>query len=585
MPRGNDQQQNLVRTSHSSLKVFAREKTEEVDSPFALTAAPLTLEERKERVRGIQVNRVGDLMGEFNVMDEMKEYKDEYKPVLKSAFKRKVKTSNKKSRLYAKNQNALAIEDVSTQLSEQRAAFMDKTDILSKIESKEEASALSAYLDESTAEKTIDDYSKGGADREAVLLGCIEKFLSIKTDRIRLNTDTDIARSSMLLEDIADKQASMLQLILRNQTIFNNLDKELQEKVYDKMGVLSNMGAYYRIRKQIITDPYYRAHYNSEVSRSFSVDDPVEKQRLTRLILIASGMKTQIAFSSRDVRFAPCNTNFDYINLGSDADTNQYNNLISHYDHISALEFGKNSHSLEQAGVHRDYLQTIVDEQNPEAQKIFQALYKSTITVNGVTSKESLFRGSAGLVSLKGISAMSHEQLSQFLNNLSSDQDQEKLEGLKTLRDLLVDHVKYLKGKYGNDLSYLHPTHLERLGSEITNDFVNNTNTAEALTYMLKVPEVAEGHKDEMLDALMYAGFVCQYNYNMAGATNTMKQAETPSFRNMYKLSSSMTGLSLLATSSSAVNQYVDVEGQLRALEAKDIGTSGMTDPVVVSHG
>lgn len=260
----------------------------------------------------------------------------------KNMFKsREKKIKNKKSRLYKKDQNAKTMEARDKERREERndeaamrravpdnlrkkISFQELKDIsvLSNIFSEADITKLPPELNRPEAE--VNRMNK--ADKARYLKKREEKLAEIKktsmkdnfndllakyvsldatddekennaleimtkvTEKLmkydfaapKLTDDAYIAKNAKLFEDMNNLIDIYHRLNKKYPEAIKKISTEVQSKLNDKVTRLEDMGNYYRIRKLLITNPYYRTHYNEELSFNADKQDSAEKKLLAK---------------------------------------------------------------------------------------------------------------------------------------------------------------------------------------------------------------------------------------------------------------------------------------------------------------
>lgn len=260
----------------------------------------------------------------------------------KSMFKsREKKIKNKKSRLYKKDQNAKALEKYEKERWEERndeailrrsvpidvkkkIKFQELKDIsvLSNILSEPDMTQLPAELNKPQAE--VNRMKK--ADKERYLKARAAKIKELKKASTKNNFNELLNNYTSIDASPADKENNALDIMTRvtqklmsydfvtpkltddayiakNVKVFDDMIRLLdiyhrlnekfpntiqkisntvKNKLDEKVNRLEDIGNFYRIRKMIISNPYYRTHYNEELSYNAELKDSPEKKLLAK---------------------------------------------------------------------------------------------------------------------------------------------------------------------------------------------------------------------------------------------------------------------------------------------------------------
>lgn len=202
---------------------------------------------------------------EMNITTLHDEYKDRFTE--KRMFKsRESKISNKKSRLYKKNRNGALIEDYINRQKNKNQSDIKEPEI--KISHEE-------LTDELLQEKT-----KQMSDM-------VENIMSYKIAKVNLMNDSYVASHVEYYDQMNRDLASYERMRKAYPGFEDNLEETHRRKLRVRIERLDELGAFFRVRKMIILDPYYRRHYNEELSMNVSENDSEDKKRLAKLLRLS----------------------------------------------------------------------------------------------------------------------------------------------------------------------------------------------------------------------------------------------------------------------------------------------------------
>lgn len=158
-------------------------------------------------------------------------------------------------------------------------------------EQKEERQKAYPQLTESTTlyGDAIAAFLTEDQQRNQKLLGsdageeCIRQFmeLDLSTD---FRTDQAFAEQSFKMEDISQKTEALFYLLDKHPQMDEYLSDEERAELGEKMERAKAYSDYYQIRKKVMTNSYYRSHYNSEISYRYHESDTLEQKNLTLLL-------------------------------------------------------------------------------------------------------------------------------------------------------------------------------------------------------------------------------------------------------------------------------------------------------------
>ena len=194
------------------------------------------------------------------VNDDFVEYNSVYKEKTFGWGKsREQKIKNPKSRLYGKDQIAKQLE--SLEIEEIPQEQMEKyNEVTENAETKEQM------------EKNI-----------PVLGDITKELLSIDYSEINFSSMADIVNNASMFEKHA-RFAEIAEKAYNANPGFLVSLKEKEAMVKNSLSLVRAATAYYRVKKLIYTNPYYRTHYNEEISMNAKADDSPDKQQLSKLL-------------------------------------------------------------------------------------------------------------------------------------------------------------------------------------------------------------------------------------------------------------------------------------------------------------
>ena len=112
---------------------------------------------------------------------------------------------------------------------------------------------------------------------------CIRQFMELDLNA-DLVTDQAFAAQSPRLEDISHKTEALFYLLDNYPQLDERLSEREREDLGKKMDMARALSDYYQIRKKVVTNAYYRSHYNSEISYRYHESDTLEQKNLTLLL-------------------------------------------------------------------------------------------------------------------------------------------------------------------------------------------------------------------------------------------------------------------------------------------------------------
>lgn len=192
-----------------------------------------------------------------------------------SASKRRSKAHMAGSALQVKERNAVRLEEAGRKWEKTREKSVKK--VLSRFV----GNRCSLGVDEM---KSLSCFFQAGADddnfamvlrycngkRQAlsvtgVMRNVFQKFMELDIGGLDLSTDETFSKCAARLEDISEKSNAIEFLIRDNPGFWDSLTDEQKELFRFKLAQTTLIRDYYFCRKDLITHPYYRSHYNSEI--------------------------------------------------------------------------------------------------------------------------------------------------------------------------------------------------------------------------------------------------------------------------------------------------------------------------------
>ncbi len=196
------------------------------------------------------------------------------------SVKRKVYRNISSSELYKREQLAKRLEE-REQLMRERAGQKERKwmHLSQQDYSAEEVRAIAMF-------ESSNDYQNGELTGEKVnmKLECIRQFMELELPQ-NLLRDEDFVNQSMAMEELLQKSEAFFDLFRCNPDMEEELvTAEQGVLLHEKMSRVKAFTNYYQIRKRVITNSYYRSHYNSEISYRYHESDTKEQKNLTLLL-------------------------------------------------------------------------------------------------------------------------------------------------------------------------------------------------------------------------------------------------------------------------------------------------------------
>ncbi len=222
------------------------------------------------------------------------DYGSKFNSRIKSDIKRLEKQRDTSSRLYRKKENASLIASSEKKVREQAFSMLSSSiNIDQKLCDKEDLCDLAAFMDvdknkavELTSLFLDESELVGGRNVQEALDRMLQVILAFNLGDIRLDNDTELAGNGAKLESLTWKIAAFDRLSEKYR-YFDQLDADTQKKINNKLDCIRAVSDYYIIRKDIITDPMYKSHYNDELSMDFTRAETPQQTELAQKLLRA----------------------------------------------------------------------------------------------------------------------------------------------------------------------------------------------------------------------------------------------------------------------------------------------------------
>ncbi len=336
------------------------------------------------------------------------------------SIKRKVYRNISYSELYKREQLAKRLEERERLMRESAGQKEQKwMHLYQRDYSAEEVRAIAMF-------EATNDYQNGELTGEKVnmKLECIRQFMELELPQ-NLLRDEDFVNQSMAMEEILQKSEAFFDLFRCSPEIEDDmLTTEQGQLLREKMSQVKAFTNYYQIRKKVITNSYYRSHYNSEISYRYHESDTKEQKNLTILLWQMESIKDNALLLER-------------------AEEREYSKTL--------IEFREN--------------RNVSDEEVRDKRNALEALRvskTSDVRRNTARAPQRSRYIREGVQRLKGQGAGGQELLGELTDRFSK-------------------HMRYLEDKYGNGLALLPLRELLEHEKEIQEDFADMEPYGELL--------------------------------------------------------------------------------------------------------
>ena len=490
---------------------------------------------------------------------ELEFFGNEYKDEL-TEEERQLEIAKEGSELNIKENQAKSLESVinnqrSFKLSKFRAAAI-KGQISMK---EEEARSLSEFLEdnEDANAELLKNYSGDEEKRDTVLAKIFDDFINTDFKALKFNTVEEGINKAETLERLTNRLGAMQKLFMSNPMFmqrmlekratensrkFPEAEREAKIKEYiadakefykDKMREANKACVTYRLLRNVITDPYYRSHRASEISRVFDGEYTHEQKSLTlKLNMLAQAMGTAYNYLPND----------EFIH-----DQEKYQGKLYFPAKVIQDKAGGEYHKNDLSVKGTKHAKIFEDLKKNDIER-FSKLFRVEYQIEGDTDKctEHVGRSVGVIANLPAIQDMEPEALKTMLMNMSetaksqvegqppSEEEIEaaknkNLEGLKQYKEVIKKHMRYMKKKYGAGYHLTDPRVLAAHMPEVQRDFCFLTDTYAMLVYMYKKPGVMDlndPEENKLMSELMYYNFIgSAYMFAYRGLEN-MNESE-----------------------------------------------------------
>ncbi|MBE5926378.1 MAG: hypothetical protein E7270_05385 [Lachnospiraceae bacterium] len=325
----------------------------------------------------------------------------------------------------------------------------------------------------------------------------IRSFLDLNLS-VDLRNDDAIVAESQRLEEITARTQAVKKYLKNNPQVREQMSEEEQIALDTKLEIATDIYQYYQIQKKVITNTYYRTHYNSEISSVYSETDSLEQRNLTLLIWQSEAYKNKKGITGKIAGNAWLANYTDEIVVGKKGAKEAQNRkeiaVRARFNNVfSDREYGKNVAAIEDSP-HAEYFRLHDREGDPIYENLSNRKYQ--VTGIPITMSESFARYLSNIPRMKAIQNMKGEDVQGMIEDLvKTPQDVNNIEevkrcreanirGLRVYKEVLKTQMNYLKRKYGNGFLLLSPEEIANHNREFDNDFTNMQGATELINYM-----------------------------------------------------------------------------------------------------
>ncbi len=214
-------------------------------------------------------------------------YKDVY-----TEKERKEQAAKKGTELWHKKANAEFIEKQEKERQEKmrsRALQAAKKSGIVGNALSQDVTALSAFMGSSTKANAELIKLYRGADKRKVIVACMKKFMKLDLETLDIRSNNKIAENAEKLERFSELFSGMQYLITNSPEVYASLPEKTRLSFERYYGKANTVVTYYRLKKQVMLDSYFRTHENREISMEASKGMTSEQLNLTEMIWQSQG--------------------------------------------------------------------------------------------------------------------------------------------------------------------------------------------------------------------------------------------------------------------------------------------------------
>ena len=467
--------------------------------------------ERQEREQK-QESRIAGLRQQYQVQIPSQSVWEEFAEKSKEsvgARKRSIRSKMHGSRLRAKRKQAERVEaakEVWKEILRRRKQELEAPEGCST----EDFQALMQYLteDEKSNRLLLPGQMEESHLSEEQCAHLVRQYMELDLN-VDLRTDQTVAAESLRLEEISGKTKAMFYLLNSHPELREQLPREEREDLQAKLELGKQIADYYELQKKVMTNVWYRNHYNSEISHRYQEGDTLEQKNLTLLLWQAEYLRSEEGMASDRSRIRRLMLYEENVNQENEAFTQNTRAILSR--EITVAEYGKNVTNIEDSP-HAAYFRQHDVAGDPLRVRLKEEHYQ--VTGEQAAMGESFVRHLSNLPRWKAVQHMEAGEMQQMIENLIRSPEQmndpeeiercrqANLQGMRVFKEQIKKQMNYLKRKYGNGFPLLSAQELMDHLGEFENDFTNMQGLSEFVIYLKKLPGMFDESdpKDQEMD-------------------------------------------------------------------------------------
>lgn len=515
-----DDQNGIQLTSQAQKQ---QEMTQQVNELFALRSEhlenverdPMTLEQTTHRRQEMVASMRQALCTAIPVVIPKEKTKEEQYSKTKakeslSASKRKKYSKKEGHPLYRKEQNALLAERLDQEAEERyqmRKSFAEEIDGYQEMSvcEKELIFKLTDSENPMVARERMMEFADK-TKRLDMINHYVKELMALNLEGIDLSSDQSLLSQDRMFRRMGELVAGLNGMMELYPDYKATLDRDVKSLFDDKLEKVKKLSDYYRAKKILMTDQYYRSHLNSEVSYVADEEASLEQNRATEKLWMVEQMLDQLKLSNLASRV---NESF------KDNHPKEVLNVARRLPAVDP-EPGKNIEPLAEKR-HMGMLRQFKEE-HPELAARLDGSGNVHYQIYGSehSSTESVVRHLHNFSWLRATQVMSDEDLKMMLMQLSkrpedpANEEQVKearesnIAGVRAFKSLMRLQIDYLSRKYGAGFFSMKMEDQIVHQEEFADDFANVVGFRAMMDYLRKEPGVWEPEDEALFKALNY---------------------------------------------------------------------------------
>ncbi len=209
-------------------------------------------------------------------------YKDVY-----TDKERKKQASTKGTELWQKKVNAEFIEQqekVRQEKMRNRASDAVKNAGIGVNAFSPDIQALSAFMGVSSNDNAALVRTYRGQDKIRAILACMRSFMKYDLENLDIRSNAKVAENAQILERLSEQFSGIQYLLTASPELYAKLPEQTRLSFEKQYGKANTIVTYYRLKKQVMLDDYFRTHENREISTEAGGSLTAEQMNLTEMI-------------------------------------------------------------------------------------------------------------------------------------------------------------------------------------------------------------------------------------------------------------------------------------------------------------